>query len=176
MITWMIGIAAAAIICLIHYLINERQLEKEPVEHSKPFIVSEHHAHMEQVIIDILEHREPIDQTIILWWGLDGLRLNEDGTSKLVNRRKGDPVPENVSYQSFRSIQPIQTGHLLSDQTQCTRVQIDALMAQNTMLQIQAANALQNRQIIDALQVCCVQTKGYYAPYCHTGCIGFDKR
>lgn len=50
--------------------------------------VAEHFKRIEQAALDITESKEPIDRTIILWWGLDGLRLNEDGTIEAVCRGK----------------------------------------------------------------------------------------
>ena len=86
MIAWLIGMSAAIIICSLHYIINERPYEGESLEPLEPFVVSEYYDRMEKAALDILEHQEPVNQTIILWWGLDGLRLNENGTMELVNR------------------------------------------------------------------------------------------
>lgn len=41
---------------------------------------------MERAQIDIIESRNPIDKSITLWWGLDGLRLNEDGSIENIHR------------------------------------------------------------------------------------------
>lgn len=80
------------------------QKEQLP-EHLEPFVISEYYARTEQAALDILETQEPVDQTIILWWGLDGLRLNEDGTMEWVSRRKPKPVRGNVFYQPCQSMQ-----------------------------------------------------------------------
>ena len=80
MIAWLIGMSVAIIICSLHYIINERPYEGEPLEPLEPFVVSEYYDRMEKAALDILEYQESVDQTIILWWVLDGLRLNEDGT------------------------------------------------------------------------------------------------
>lgn len=50
-----------------------------PCRHKK-FSVCDYLDHMENAALEIAEEKEPIDQTIILWWGLDGLRLDEDGS------------------------------------------------------------------------------------------------
>lgn len=128
---------------------NEQTFEKDQIELAKTYSISEYFDRTEQTALDILEHQEPIDKTIILWWGLDGLRLNEDGTTEWVRRKKENPFSENVVYQPLQNIQPIQTGNLLFEQMQCTKEKIDALMAQNTI---------------------CVQSKGYYTPYYYAGC------
>lgn len=140
MIAWLIGMSAAIIICALHYIINERPYEGEP-----------------------LEPLEPVDQTIVLWWGLDGLRMNEDGTLEWVSRRKSKPVQEDVFYQPFQSIQAYNPN--LFDQTQSTRASIDALMAQNVSLRMQALQAQQPAQLINSLQQCCVQYPAQYPPY-----------
>lgn len=77
------------------------------------FSVSEYLSRIEQAALDILESMKPIDKTITLWWGLDGLRLNEDGTTEWVSRKKKSVEP--VFYQPCQSIQPIHAGVLLSD-------------------------------------------------------------
>lgn len=130
-----------------------------------PFVVSEYFSRMEKAALDILEVQKPVDRAIVLWWGLDGLRLNEGGTLEWVSRKK-NPV-ETTPYQMCRLIQPIQVSAFLTAQTQCTRVQIDALMAQNTALQMQA---WQSAQIANTIQQCCVQYLAQYPSYYYGGC------
>lgn len=170
MIAWLIGMSAAIIICSLHYIINERPYEGEPLEPLEPFIVSEYYDRMEKAALDILENQGPVDQTIILWWGMDGLRMNEDGTLEWVSRRKPKPVQEDVFYQPFQSIQAYNPN--LFDQTQSTRASIDALMAQNVSLQMQAYQAQQTAQVINSLQQCCVQYPAQYPPYFYGGRCG----
>ena len=168
MIAWLIGMSAAIIICSLHYIINERPYEGEPLEPLEPFVVSEYYDRMEKAALDILENQEPVDQTIILWWGLDGLRLNEDGTMEWVSRKKQKPVQRSEFGQLRQSIQAYNPN--LFDQTQSTRASIDALMAQNVSLQMQAYQAQQTAQVINSLQQCCVQYPAQYPPYFYGGC------
>lgn len=170
MIAWVIGMSVAIIICSLHYMINERPYERKQLEPPEPFVVSEYYNRMEKATLDILEHQGPVDQTIILWWGLDGLRLNEDGELEWVSRRKPKPVQENVFYQFCQSI-PTYNPALLA-QMQNTRSSINALMAQNTSLQMQALQAQQTAQVINSLQQCCVQYPAQYPPYFYGGCCG----
>ena len=151
MIVCIIGMAVAIIICTVHYLINERPYGGEPLEPLEPFVVSEYYDRIERTALEILESREPVDRTIILWWGLDGLKLTEDGKLDWVSRKKQKPVLQNVSYQPCRSIAPMPQYTMC----QSTQAQIDALKYQNTMLQIQAAQAAQNMMIVNSLA-------GYY--------------
>ena len=92
-------------ICSLFY--KEEQAPKETETfHS----VSQYLADMEKVILELLEERPPQDRTITLWWGLDGLRLNEDGSIELVSRRKQTPVQPNVFWQLNQSILPVFAG------------------------------------------------------------------
>lgn len=159
MITCVIGMLVAIIICLLYYMINERPYEREPLEPAEPFVVSEYYDRMEKAALDILEAQEPVDQTIILWWGLDGLRLNEDGATEWISRKKSETVSTSVLYQPCRSITPPPQY----DMGQSTQAKIDALMAQNVQLQVQAQQAEQSGQMINALQSYVVQRPGYYA-------------
>lgn len=117
---------------IYHVGLRIRTQKEQLPEHSEPFVISEYYARTEQAALDILEQQEPMDQTIILWCGLDGLRLNEDGTMEWVSRRKPKPVHGNIFGQLCQSI-PEYNPDLLA-QTQTTRSSIDALMAQNTNL------------------------------------------
>ena len=143
------------------------QKEQLP-EHLEPFVISEYCARTEQAALDILEQQEPVNQTIILWWGLDGLRLNEDGTLEWVSKRKPKPVRVNVFCQPCQSA-PAYNPDLLA-QTQSKRASIDALMAQNVSLQMQAYQAQQTAQVINSLQQCCVQHPAQYPQYRYAGC------
>lgn len=135
-------------------------LEPDHSESTGPFVVSEYLARIEKASLDILESRKPTDKTIVLWLGVYGLRLNEDGTMKWVSRKK---PAEAVFYQPCQTIRP---DVFLVDQTQSTMAQIDALMARNMSLQVQSR---QSAQIENTLQQFCVQTVAQYPPYYYGG-------
>lgn len=139
--------------------IERRKALRETVV--KKFNVSEYLARTEKENLEILENRKSVDKTIILWWGFDGLRLNEDGLIEWISRKKQSPISQNV----FR--QPWQTGRLTMqyDMCQSTQAKIDALMAQNMQSQVQAWQVEQNRQMVNALQGCAIPTLTTYAPY-----------
>lgn len=144
---------------------------------TEPYFVSKYLSRIEAAHLDILESKVPTDKTITLWWGLDGLRLNEDGTMEWVSRKK-KRTSESAPYQpcQCQSIQPsFQTSMLhqarWTDQTQCTREQIQALMNRNAALQLQYGSG-QSAQMINGLQQCCVQYQAQYPPYYYGGCCG----
>lgn len=114
------------------------------------WLLSEYLSRIEKTTLDILESVEPIDKTITLWWGFDGIRLNEDGTTEWVSRRK---PAESIFYQPCQSIWPWPTG-VFFDQTQSTKAQIDAIMAQ--------AATTQTSYLI---QQCCIQYPTQYPLY-----------
>lgn len=72
----------------------------DPRMPEKHFSVSAYLDRIEQAAIDIEQEKEPVDQTIILWWGLDGMSLNGDGSVKLVSRKKpkSDPIQASSVY------------------------------------------------------------------------------
>ena len=55
-------------------------------EYCTPFCVSEYFSRVEQYNLEIQEERRAVDKIIILWWGLDGLRLNENGSLEWISR------------------------------------------------------------------------------------------
>lgn len=131
------------------------------------FSVSEYLSHIERAYLDILEALEPVSKVITLWLGLDGLRINEDGTMEWVSRKK---PAENVIYKQCQSIQPIQTRLQQvrwADQMQSTRAQMEALMNQCQVSQMQS---WQSMQMANALQQCCVQYPAQYPSYYYGGC------
>ena len=127
---------------------------------TEPYFVSKYLSRIEAAHLDILESKAPADKTITLWWGLDGLRLNEDGTMEWVSRKRKQP-PKSAFYPLGQSIQTLQTSMLhqarWTDQTQCTREQIQYG---------------QIAQMINELQQCCVQYQAQYPPYYYGGCCG----
>lgn len=134
------------------------------------FSVSEYLSRIERAYLDILGGLEPISKAITLWLGLDGLRLNEDGTMEWVSRKR--KPAETVFYQTCQSIRPIQAGlqqARWADQTQSTRAQMEAMRNQCQILQMQS---WQSMQMANALQQCCVQYPVQYPPYYYGGCCG----
>lgn len=115
----------------ISYILFEKKAVKREEQESErpkeaPFVASEYFSRMEQAALDILEAQEPVDQTIILWWGLDGLRMNEDGELEWISRKKHKPATTGAFYQPCQSIQSAPQPDRCN-QTQSTGVQIQAM-------------------------------------------------
>lgn len=104
----------------------------------KPFRVSEYLGRIEQAQLDILEDQKPVDQTVVLWWGLDGLMLDEHRELKWISRKKPEHVDQTVFYQPCQSV-------LYADNMICQSTQniIDSLRMQNAVLSLQAAQQAQ---------------------------------
>lgn len=93
----------------------------------EPFVLSEYFERTEKAFIDTLQTQTPIDCTIVLWFGLDGLRMNEDGTFEWISRVQPKHSYQNISYQMCQSA-PILFDGLQN--TQATQEQIFALKMQ----------------------------------------------
>lgn len=70
----------------------KKEILPHPPAPSAPFSVSAYLDRLERIRLDICEDQKPVDQTIILWWGLDGLTLDEKGKLKWISRKKKAPV------------------------------------------------------------------------------------
>ena len=61
------------------------------------YSISEYFQHIEDASIEIQQQKEPVDRTTVLWWGVDGLRMNEDGGLEWISRRKKEPEPVQIT-------------------------------------------------------------------------------
>lgn len=154
MIVFVIGTAVATVICLLYYFLNEKPYEKERIELQEPFILSEYFSRMEQAALDILENQDPVSKTIILWWGLDGLRLNVDGSLEWISRKKPKPVNQNISYQTRQSLAYMPQ----LDMAQSTACRIEILTQQNLQLQFQMN---QQRMMEQIVQCCAIPPRSW---------------
>lgn len=122
---------------------------------SEPFSEAKYLERMEKALLEAQEQKETVDQTVILWWGLDGLTLDENGNLKWISRRKPEPVNQNVFYQPCQSVLYGDNKIIdRADMCQCTQEKIDELMMLNTAMEIQAKQEQLYRQIQSS---CCVQ-------------------
>lgn len=84
--------------------------------------------------------QEPREKyVLILWWGLDGIRLNEDGTREWISKAKPNPKP--VLSPQLISMCDTYYNNMTQVQSCCcdTASRILALERQNTDLRMQAA-------------------------------------
>lgn len=150
---------AMTILAVAWMICNRRRGEPDTIyiyipTHSDPFSVSEYWGRIERAQLDILEEKKPVDQTVILWWGLDGLTLDEYGELKWISRKKPEPVNQNVFYQPCQSILYADNQICeIANTYQSTQARIDALRAQNAALQMQAAQ----QAMMVQMQNCCTR-------------------
>ena len=143
MIVYVVAFFASAVIVFLPYFIHDK-IQRKQIQHqvkTEPFIVSEYYDRMEKAALDILEHQWPVDQTIILWWGLDGLRLNEDGTLEWVSRKKPKSKETTHAYLNCGT-QNTSLEQQISMQMEQMRQQINQPMAQMTAQIDQQINSL----------------------------------
>lgn len=97
----------------------------------KPFSVTEYLDRMERESLKLAGRRERY--VIVLWWGHDGLRLNEDGTTEWISR-KPEPPPQ-IDYSMCNTIVAqsglqnaiCNTGSIAQAQIQLQNAQLQAL-------------------------------------------------
>lgn len=166
MIVCVVAFFASTVIVFLPYFIHDK-IQRKQIQHqakTEPFIVSEYYDRMEKAALDILEHQEAVEQTIILWWGLDGLRLNEDGTLEWVSRRKPRPVDtgELLGFGKYMVLQnPEQqtTTQMEQMRQQINQpmaqmmAQIDSLRAQNSGLESQMIQNLRAAAVMSLLPI-----------------------
>lgn len=61
-----------------------------------PFEAAAYLSRMEDVYLQILETAQPVDWTITLWLGLDGLRIDPDGTAEWIKRSGPAPLADSA--------------------------------------------------------------------------------
>lgn len=128
---------------------------------AEPFVVSEYFARMEKAGLDILESRKPVEQGTILWWGLDGLRMNGDGTAEWISRKKSAPVPQNIFYPIRQTIAPM-PRYDMCQSAQATREQLAALKMQLDMSNFNFSLQAQMQAINEATQRYIMSSPVYY--------------
>lgn len=87
----MLGIILFMMVTEIREKCKKRKEQARNLQ-EKFYSISEYYERMEKVNLEILEAHPPVDRTIILWCGLNGLRLNEDGTAEWISRKKQNPA------------------------------------------------------------------------------------
>lgn len=99
---------------------KQKHLMDEYIERAftRPFVVSEYLSRIEKEYIKIIEERKKNEPyKIVLWIGIDGLKLNEDGTSEWIKKGQKDNItyrktsPGTYQYYNFYpSYTPFSSG------------------------------------------------------------------
>lgn len=111
------------------------------VAQAEPFSVARYFDHIEETFLKIHEKREKEpDYTIILWWAFDGLRLNKDGNTEWISRRKkAEPRAECRTNEDFMRV-------LAEDALQFQKAKLDIIMQQNAANMV---NVVHNTRIAE---------------------------
>lgn len=120
-----------------------KRLCSNPLSYS----ISDYYGRMEKYQLSLQaekESREPY--LLILWWGFDGLRLNEDDTTEWISRR---PTPKQTEIK-HQSLNPLIT-QISQSACQSTSAQIASLQSQMQQCMNTAAQMQQYQNIINAL-------------------------
>lgn len=115
------------------------------------FSVYEHLERIEKAYLEILETRQPISQSITLWWGLDGLRLKEDGTTEWISRRKPKAESKPLPTPPIQQLQTQMMQQISPEQLAAYNTRMD-LMNSNALLQYQMWQQSQMSSMIGVLQ------------------------
>lgn len=105
------------------------------------FNALEYMERIEKVSLEILERKQPTSQVITLWWGLDGLRLKEDGTTEWVSRKKPKPLPDvwSMSQTTTTIMCKIIGDPIRTDMQQAPQDEISALKKQLNVMELNEA-------------------------------------
>ena len=91
-----------SLILVILWLRKIKDKERTPLEPNVNFSVSSYLEEIEKVHLSILEEQENWKpDPITLWWGLDGVRLNDAGEVEWISRRKKPEV--NYTYSEVNN-------------------------------------------------------------------------
>lgn len=149
---------------------NFRRRERDlfEVQRTKPFSATEYLDRIERESLKLAERRE--QYAIVLWWGYDGLRLNEDGTAEWISRRKETDdifawTPEGggggCGYGVCSTARRLD-GTIVSLEAQNTICNIDSVIqAHKLALQAQEIQALQSAQMQNMIN--CIRPSPYPA-------------
>lgn len=97
-------------------------------------MIKEYYERVEKAHLDILESIEPIDKSITLWWGLNGLRVSEDEKLEWVSRRKPKSEPiSQLAQAQYPDYSYCHSAQLTANMLHL----IDVAQAQNTQTWLQ---------------------------------------
>jgi len=149
-VLWLvIPISTVCFCCLVIVWLNlskKRKLDKSSTEpYSDPFSVSEYYKRIERTWLEFLSEQECVEKyTLVLWVGLDGLRLNDDGTMEWIKRDMyGQTKPREISLANEQSYVPCFSN---------LQNTIMSLQEQKQALLFREAQNLQWQNLINSLQ------------------------
>lgn len=173
----LVAIIFACIFTLIIFKKSENRVELNIDEQKnvEPFCTSDYLKRTIELSDKLQHEKEQSDNYgLVLWWGIDGLRLNADGLYEWIKK-------EPKKYISIPTLYPPAIGgryesmaqqtccisqyQRLDSMLQCQQSRIDGLQMQNTMLQLQCAQQQQMQNIIDKLHPVYL-AGGYYGECC----------
>lgn len=147
-------LAASSLVLLFYFIfqivkctIIEKETAYESQKINNSFSVSDYCDRMEKQLLALQFEKEKREVYLItLWWGFDGLRLNEDGTAKWISRKPTLPPQINYSFCSS----PIMYSGLQSAicNGESMQAQIQSLQAQ----QLQALQSIQIQNMINNMK------------------------
>ena len=137
--------------------------------------VCEYFEHIEKASIEIQENLKPIDHSIILWWGLDGLQLNDDGELEWISR-KNKPRPSNGLSSYEGEMEKLRELYQIA-----SHINAPSLAMQTIMSHMQAVqkppmpgylgySPYMQCALTSSIQQCCVQYPAQYPSYYYGGC------
>lgn len=113
-------------------------------EKPKPFSLPDYFDRMEKLHLKLMQEREERKpQIITLWWGFDGLRLNQDGTTKWVSRRpaKKESIKTGTSHKAMNQCC-----------TDTETLQKQLLRARLAQSQINVSQQIFNQELINSIK------------------------
>lgn len=110
----------------------------------EPFSVTEYLDRIERELLKLAERRG--QYLIVLWWGYDGLRLNEDGATEWISRK---PTPPPQIDYSICNTTVTQSG---LQNTICNARSIEQMQMQLQSAQLQAMQDAQIQNVINCIR------------------------
>lgn len=180
----LVAIIFACIFTLILFRKSENKVELNIDEQKniESFCPSDYLKRIIELSDELQHEKEQSDNyRLILWWGINGLRLNADGsyewTKKEIIKSTTLPSPTGAWRESMVQ-QTCCTSQYqrLDSMLQCQQSRINELQMQNAMLQLQCAQQQQMQNMIDSIHPQMFRglyastpyflTRGYYGECC----------
>lgn len=170
MLIIIIFVAAAVAMAVASVMAQMREEKQKQLFRSQfrqyisDFSTSAYMGRIEKSSVEIMQdaQKRPKYQ-FVLWAGLDGLRMNDDGTTEWI-RREEKPKPVSVSYSLPQSLawNPAFNVNQMQNVSRETQNQLAILQAQTQNLQFQQWQTEQMQNMISVIQPAYTQS---YTPY-----------